>query len=56
MSLRTVVASEIYGVGPLDPLVLGSVALVFGLVALGACVLPARRAMKVDPVVVLSEQ
>jgi len=56
MSLRTVVASEIYGVGPLDPLVLGSVALAFGMVALGACILPARRAMKVDPVMVLSEQ
>jgi predicted permease len=56
MSLRTVVASEIYGVGPLDPLVLGSVALLFGMVALGACVLPARRAMRVDPAVVLSEQ
>ncbi|HLZ39461.1 MAG TPA: ABC transporter permease [Candidatus Sulfotelmatobacter sp.] len=56
LSLRSVVASEIYGVGPLDPFVLGTVALLFGLVALGACILPARRAMKVDPVVVLSEQ
>jgi len=56
LSLRRVIATEIYGVGALDPLVLGSVACVFGLVALGACVLPARRAMKVDPVDVLSEQ
>lgn len=56
LSLRTVIATEIYGVGALDPLVVGSVAFAFGLVATGACVLPARRAMKVDPVVVLNEQ
>jgi putative ABC transport system permease protein len=33
VSLRTVVATEIYGVGPLDPLVIGGVAIVFGVVA-----------------------
>ena len=56
VSLRTVVTTEIYGVGPLDPLVIGSVAIVFGVVSLAACVLPARRAMQVDPAIVLSEQ
>jgi putative ABC transport system permease protein len=56
ISLRSIVISEIYGVGPLDPWVLGSVAAVFGVVALSACVAPARRAVRVDPVVVLTEQ
>lgn len=56
LSLRRVIANEIYGVGPLDPMVLGNVALVFGAVAVGACAVPARRAMKVDPAKVLSEQ
>jgi predicted permease len=56
ISLRSVVKSEIYGVGALDPLVLGGVAVVFGVVALSACVAPARRAVRVDPVVVLTEQ
>jgi len=56
VSLRTVVTTEIYGIGPLDPLLIGSVAIVFGVVALAACVLPARRAMQVDPAIVLSEQ
>jgi putative ABC transport system permease protein len=54
--MRTVVTTEIYGVGPLDPLVIGSVAIVFGVVSLAACILPARRAMQVDPAIVLSEQ
>lgn len=55
VSLRSVVKSEIYGVMPLDPLVIGMVIAVFALVALCACILPARRAMKLDPVSVLSE-
>ena len=56
ISLRTIIASEIYGVGSLDPLVMGSVAIVFGLISLAASMLPARRAMQVDPAIVLSEQ
>ncbi len=56
ISLRSIVRNEIYGVAPLDPLVLGCVAIIFALVALVACVMPARRAMQVDPAIVLSEQ
>ena len=56
MLLRSVVQNEIYGVAPLDPLVLSSVATLFALVALAACIVPARRAMQVDPVIVLSDQ
>jgi len=55
-ALRKAVENEIYGVRPLDPLVLGSVVVLLGVVALAACLLPARRAMRVDPVSVLSEQ
>jgi putative ABC transport system permease protein len=47
---------QIFGVRPTDPLVLGSVALVTGFVALLACVAPALRATRVDPVAVLSDQ
>ena len=56
ISLRTIVQKEIYGVAPLDPWVLGCVALLLAGVALLACLVPARRATQVDPVVVLSEQ
>lgn len=51
--LQKAVASEIYGVRPLDPLVLASVMALLTFVALAACGVPARRAMRVDPVVAL---
>jgi putative ABC transport system permease protein len=41
-------------VAPLDPLVYGSVALFFGLVAAAACFLPSFRASKIDPLAALS--
>jgi predicted permease len=56
VALRTVVATEIYGVGSLDPLVIASVAALLGVVALAACVQPARRAVRVNPTIVLNEQ
>ena len=54
--LRSAVAGQIYGVQPLDPLVLLSVIAVLGLIALAACLVPARRAVQVDPMIVLNEQ
>lgn len=56
ISFRSVIRSEIYGVGPLDPLVVGAVTVVFGIVALCACIVPARRAAQVDPMIVLNQQ
>jgi predicted permease len=52
-SLQKAVASEIYGVRPLDPLVLAGVMAVLAIVGLAACAVPARRAMRVDPLVAL---
>jgi putative ABC transport system permease protein len=52
-SLQKVVATEIYGVRPLDPLVLASVMVLLAIVTLAACVVPARRAMRVEPTVAL---
>lgn len=54
--MRKAVASEIYGVGALDPLVLGSVMALLAFVALAACAVPARRAMRVDPIVALRSE
>lgn len=55
-ALRQAVASELYGVQPLEPSVLAGVAMLLVTVTLAACLVPARRAVQVDPVVVLSEQ
>jgi predicted permease len=55
-SLQKVVATEIYGVRPLDPLVLASVVGLLAIVALAACAVPARRAMRVDPIVALRSE
>ena len=54
--LRSAIVSQIYAVRPFDPLVLVSVITVLGLLALAACLVPARRAVKVDPLIVLNEQ
>ena len=53
--LRRAIESQLYQVGAMDPRVLGIVAVVLMAAALIACVLPARRASKTDPVIALTE-
>jgi predicted permease len=50
---KKVVASQLYGVGPSDPVTLAGVAILLAAVAVLACVVPARRAASVDPVTAL---
>jgi predicted permease len=47
------VSSYLVGVSAMDPLAYAGASLVLGLVALGACYLPARRAMRSDPMLAL---
>ena len=55
-AIRRTMAAQLYGVGPMDPVVLACVATVLALVTLAACTLPARRAARIDPIVALSDQ
>jgi predicted permease len=55
-AIRQTMQSQLYGIGAMDPLVVTTVACVLGLVALAACLVPARRAARIDPTAALAEQ
>jgi predicted permease len=53
LGVARLISSFLFGVKPTDPLTYAAVALALAAVALLACYIPARRAMKVDPLVAL---
>jgi putative ABC transport system permease protein len=56
LALQRVIASQLYGVSPTDPAVFVAISALMGLVALGAALLPALWAARVDPLVVLRHE
>jgi predicted permease len=54
--LRQTLQAQLYETGAMDPTVVAGVAALLIGVALVACILPARRAAKTDPLVALSDQ
>ena len=51
--LTRLMQSLLFEVSASDPMVFGMIALLLAAVAFAACVIPARRAMKIDPMVEL---
>jgi putative ABC transport system permease protein len=54
--LTRLLQSQLFNVKPSDPMTIASVAAVIAAVALAACYIPASRATRVDPMVVLRDQ
>jgi predicted permease len=54
LALRPVIASQLFGVGALDPVVIGAVAALLAVVGGVASAAPARRAARIDPVIALN--
>jgi predicted permease len=53
IGLTQLMSSMLFGVKPTDPLTFAAVAVLLGAIALLACLIPAQRATKVDPIVAL---
>jgi ABC-type antimicrobial peptide transport system permease subunit len=54
-AIRKAMETQLFGVQPMDPLVLSAVVGVLGVVAFAACAIPARRASRIDPLVALND-
>jgi ABC-type antimicrobial peptide transport system permease subunit len=51
--LNRLIAGQLWGVKPHDPLTMLSVIVIISIIGIVACVVPARRATRVDPLVSL---
>jgi putative ABC transport system permease protein len=56
LALTRFISSLLFGIRPSDPLTFAAVAISLTLVAVAACCIPARRAMRVDPMIALRHE
>ncbi len=56
LGLTRMLASMLYGVSSTDPLIFLSVTALLVVIALAACLIPARRAMQIDPMMALRHE
>lgn len=56
LAVTKVLSNQLWGVAPRDPVTLASVVLVVAIAGLFACYIPARKAMRVDPMVALRHE
>jgi predicted permease len=55
-AIRRAMETQLFGIQPMDPRVLITVAGVLAVVAFTACAVPARRAARIDPLIALTDQ
>jgi putative ABC transport system permease protein len=55
LALTRILASQLYGVSPTDPLTFTTLALLLLIVATAASLLPARRATRIDPMIAMRQ-
>ncbi|MGB2671582.1 MAG: ABC transporter permease [Candidatus Acidiferrum sp.] len=56
LGLTRLMANQLFGVSAHDPLTFGGVGALLMIVAVAACYIPARRAMRVDPIIALRHE
>jgi ABC-type antimicrobial peptide transport system permease subunit len=55
-AITRVMASLLVGVNPTDPVTFAAIVILFGLIALTASWIPARRASRLDPIAAIREE